>query len=139
MTPPLCESDFNTGADLSPREPQSGLSSETGPLISDQTTVLVSNNPSLKASADPDGRVGGTGGTFLKKRDRCGIDADPRTSRVCLVNYIDHVTGFTDEDLAELFHGYPARVTQHLSPLSNFNLRVSPSRCWNSASGPRRP
>lgn len=50
MTPPLCESDFNTGADLSPEEPQSGLSSETGPLISyqTQTTVLVSNNPSLK-------------------------------------------------------------------------------------------
>lgn len=71
MTPPLCESDFNTGADLSPQEPQSGLPSETGPLISDQTqtTVLVSNNPSLKASADPDGRVGGTGGTFKKKKE----------------------------------------------------------------------
>lgn len=39
-----------------------------------------------------------------------GINVDPEHTNIESVNDIDHVTGFTDEDLARFFRGRCARV-----------------------------
>lgn len=79
-----------------------GFRCEPSLLISDQTQTTVWSLtilPEAKRS-----RVERTGGTvflfFFLKRDRCQDRCGYRTRRVELVNDIDHVTGFADDDLA---------------------------------------
>lgn len=43
-------------------------------------------------------------GKFLS-RDQCGDQCESRTHHIELVNDIDHVTGFTDKDLARFSVG----------------------------------
>lgn len=54
--------------------------------------------------------------------DRCGSS----TCRVELVNDIDHVTGFTDEDLTRF--SMAVCTSEHWSPLAYFNLSALPLR-----------